>query len=59
MHLGRKGIQNLLVNIVLDLKKKQRHKFEKTPFHAFSFMNGLNKFQFGNTIQYMMMTYGN
>jgi hypothetical protein len=26
---------------------KKKHKYEKTPFHAFSLENGLNKFQLG------------
>jgi hypothetical protein len=34
------------------LKKKtfKRHKYEKTPFHAFSFWNGLNKFHVSNNL---------
>jgi hypothetical protein len=53
MKIGGESIQNILVNMVLEKKKKfKRHKFEKTCFHASSFGNGLNKFLFG-TIQSM------
>jgi len=45
MQIGKKCIEYLLVNMLECFFKI--HKFEKTHFHAFSFGNGLNKFQFG------------
>jgi hypothetical protein len=39
-----KILQKKIVNMVLIYYFK-RHKFEKTHFHAFSFGNGLNRFQ--------------
>jgi hypothetical protein len=54
--IGGKGIQNHLVNMVLEKKTFKRYKFEKTSFHASS-LSGLNKFQFG-IVQCVTMTYG-
>jgi hypothetical protein len=47
MQIGRKGVQNLIVNIVFEKKTLKRHNFKKKPFHVFSFGNKVNKFQFG------------
>jgi len=44
MQIAGKCIQNLIVNMML--KKKLRHKSEKTTFHIFALGNELNKFQF-------------
>jgi hypothetical protein len=46
MQIGGECIQNLLVNMFLEKKTLKRHNFGKTPSHAFSIRNGLNKFQF-------------
>jgi hypothetical protein len=46
MQIDEECIQNLLLNMVLEKKSLKKHKY-KTTFHAFSFGNGLNKFQFG------------
>lgn len=35
MQIGEKGIENLFIlNMVLEKKKKKKHRFEKIPFHA-------------------------
>jgi hypothetical protein len=34
MLIGGKGIENLLMNIVLLKKLLKTHKYKKTPFHA-------------------------
>jgi hypothetical protein len=41
MSIGGEGMENLLVNMVLNFF------FQKTCFHAFLLVNGLNKLQFG------------
>jgi len=56
MQIGGKVIANLIVDMVLEKKKK--HKFKKTKFHASLFENGLNRFHFETIIQLMTMTYG-
>jgi hypothetical protein len=37
MQIGKEGIQNLLMNMVLEKSTYKRHKFLKTTFHASSF----------------------
>jgi hypothetical protein len=42
MHVGEKGIENLLMNMMLKEKKLlRRHKTKKTSFHVFLLGNGL------------------
>jgi hypothetical protein len=48
MQIGGECIEYIFVNTVLAKKTSKRHKYEKTHFHASSFGNALNKFQFGN-----------
>jgi hypothetical protein len=40
-------------------KTFKRHKYEKTPFHAFSFWNGLNKFLVSNNLWNLNLSYLN
>ncbi len=46
IQIGEKWIQNLM-NMVLKKELTNTHKCEKTPFHASSLGDELNKFQFG------------
>jgi len=48
MQIGGECIEYLPVNMVLAKKTSKIHKYEKAHFHASSFGNGLNKFQFGS-----------
>jgi len=52
MQIGEKFIQ--ISFCVLMVLENKIHKYKKTPFHASSLGNGLNKFQFG--IVYCTMT---
>jgi hypothetical protein len=52
MPIGGEGIENLLVNMVLESKTLIKQKSKNTHFHAFVFRNGLNIFQV------MTTTYG-
>jgi hypothetical protein len=55
IQISEKCIQNL-VNVVLNLFLINKHKYEKTPPHASSLGDELNKFQFG--ILQCTKTYG-
>ncbi len=55
IQIGEKCIQNLL-NMVLNFFFLNKHKYEKTPFHASSLGDELNKYQFG--ILQCTKTYG-
>jgi hypothetical protein len=44
MQIGGKDIENLLINMMLKKNFRKDKNMKKTPFHAFSLGNGLNKF---------------
>jgi hypothetical protein len=56
MQIDKEGIQNLLMNMVLEKKKLKKKQIQKKPIHASSFGNGVNKFYFGTT-QFTTTTY--
>jgi hypothetical protein len=45
MQIGKKDIENLIVNMVLKIKTLKRHKSKKRAFYASSLEKGLNKLQ--------------
>jgi hypothetical protein len=47
MHVGGKGIENLLMNMMLKKTLLKKHKAKKIKFYAFLLENKLNIFQFG------------
>lgn len=51
-----KGIENILLNIVLGKKTLSKHKSKRTQFCVSSLGNALNKFSFG-IVLLTMMTY--
>jgi hypothetical protein len=56
IQIGGKGVETMILNMVLHLKKKNTHRFGKTFFHVSLFGNGLNKFYFEN-VEVMTMSY--
>jgi hypothetical protein len=47
MHVGGKGIENFLMNMMLKITLLKKHKVKKIFFYAFLLQNKLNIFQFG------------